>query len=70
MGMFLIIAVCLWVGLATILVLALMFTASRRVPSPDPVPARPAAVTMDTQDLPPTPTLTEDEKEIAPVLDA
>ena len=70
MGMFLIIAVCLWVGLATIFVLALMCAASRRVPSPDPAPARPAVATMGTQDSALTPVLTGDEKEIHPVLDA
>jgi hypothetical protein len=70
MGMFVIIAVCLWVGIATVFVLALMFAASRRMPSPDPAPAQPAADTMDTQDSPLTPTSAEEEKEIAPVLEA
>jgi hypothetical protein len=68
MGMFLVIAVCLWVGFATVFVLALMFAASRRMPSPDPQAARPAAAAMDTQDSPLTPTLAENEKEVDPVL--
>lgn len=68
MGMFLIIAGCIWVGLATIFVLALMCAGSRRVPASNSELSQHASATVDAQDSPLTPPAPE-EREIDRVLD-
>lgn len=68
MGMFLIIAGCIWVGLAAIFVLALMCAARRRVPSPNPELPQHASATVNAQDSPLTPPATE-ERGIDPVME-